>query len=108
MTFIQQIRRSVVAATLVIFLSAFTAFGILPGATWAAPSTSVSSSHRQVVMTLPTGREKAAAKMFEGKTEESIGNVTGDPKDQLMGRAKQVQSKVLTATENAKDSLKLN
>ena len=34
---------------------------------------------------------KATAKNIEGKTQETIGNITGDKKDQLAGKAKQAQ-----------------
>ena len=35
---------------------------------------------------------KATAKNIEGKAQETIGNITGDKKDQLAGKAKQVQA----------------
>jgi len=37
-------------------------------------------------------KAKAAAKNVEGKIQETIGNVTGDSKDQLEGKAKQVEA----------------
>ena len=50
-----------------------------------------------------TGRDKARAKEFEGKTQESIGNVTGNQGDRLAGREKQVEAKVRNAVEDVKD-----
>jgi len=45
-------------------------------------------------------KAKAAAKNVEGKIQETIGNVTGDSKDQLEGKAKQVEA---TARDKAAD-----
>ena len=49
------------------------------------------------------GRVKADAKEFEGKTQESIGNVTGNQGDRLAGKAKQAEAKVRNAVEDVKD-----
>jgi uncharacterized protein YjbJ (UPF0337 family) len=51
-------------------------------------------------------RAKAAAKNVEGKIQEAVGNVTGDPEDQAEGKAKQAESKVRHTVENAKDAVK--
>jgi len=48
------------------------------------------------------GRVKASAKEFEGKTQESIGNVTGNQGDRLAGKAKQAEAKVRNAVEDVK------
>jgi uncharacterized protein YjbJ (UPF0337 family) len=47
------------------------------------------------------------SKDIEGKTQEAIGNMTGDPKNQMMGKAKQVESQALSAAENLKDKTQL-
>jgi|LakMenEpi03Aug12_release.lakeMendotaPanAssembly.Ray.scaffolds.fasta_scaffold07090_10 uncharacterized protein YjbJ (UPF0337 family) len=52
-------------------------------------------------------RAKAMSKDIEGKTQEAIGNLTGDPKNQMMGKAKQVESQALSAAENLKDKTQL-
>jgi uncharacterized protein YjbJ (UPF0337 family) len=49
------------------------------------------------------GRVKAGAKEFEGKTQESIGNVTGNQGDRFAGKAKQAEAKVRNAVEDVKD-----
>ncbi|AFZ34965.1 CsbD family protein [Stanieria cyanosphaera PCC 7437] len=51
-------------------------------------------------------RAKATAKNIEGKAQEIIGNVTGDPKDQAEGKAKQGEAQVRHSVEDAKDDLK--
>lgn len=52
-------------------------------------------------------RAKAMSKDIEGKTQEVIGNLTGDPKNQMMGKAKQVESQALSVAENLKDKTQL-
>ena len=49
------------------------------------------------------GRVKAAAKEFEGKTQESIGNVTGNQGDRLAGKGKQVEAKIRNGVEDVKE-----
>jgi uncharacterized protein YjbJ (UPF0337 family) len=49
---------------------------------------------------------KAAAKNVEGKAQEALGNVTGDPEDQAEGKAKQAESAVRNSVEDAKDKVK--
>lgn len=51
-------------------------------------------------------RAKATAKNIEGKTQEVSGNITGDSKDQMAGKAKQAEAKVRHATEDVKDEVK--
>ena len=54
-----------------------------------------------------TNRVEAITKNIEGKTQETIGNITGDPKDQIIGKAKQAESQVRNAAEDTKDQLQL-
>ena len=49
------------------------------------------------------GRVKASAKEFEGKTQESIGNVTGNQGDRLAGKGKQVEAKIRNGVEDVKE-----
>jgi uncharacterized protein YjbJ (UPF0337 family) len=49
------------------------------------------------------GRVKASAKEFEGKTQESIGNVTGNQGDLLAGKEKQVEAKIRNKVEDVKE-----
>jgi uncharacterized protein YjbJ (UPF0337 family) len=51
-------------------------------------------------------RAKAVAKNVEGKVQEGIGEVTGDPKDKAEGKAKQAEAKVRHGVEDAKDEVK--
>lgn len=49
---------------------------------------------------------KATAKNIEGKVQETSGNITGDKKDQLAGKAKQAQASGEHAVEDLKDSVR--
>ncbi|MBW4633268.1 MAG: CsbD family protein [Iphinoe sp. HA4291-MV1] len=51
-------------------------------------------------------RAKAAAKNVEGKIQEAVGNITGDPKDKVEGQAKQGESEVRHGVEDVKDNVK--
>ncbi|MGF1479330.1 MAG: CsbD family protein [Cyanophyceae cyanobacterium] len=51
-------------------------------------------------------RAKATAKNIEGKAQEMMGEITGDPKDKAEGQAKQTEAKARHAVENAKDEVK--
>lgn len=53
-------------------------------------------------------RAKATAKNLEGKVQEALGNVTGDPKTQAEGQAKQAESKVRHVVEDVKEEVKPN
>ncbi|HAG81999.1 MAG TPA: CsbD family protein [Cyanobacteria bacterium UBA11162] len=51
-------------------------------------------------------RVEATAKNIEGKAQEAIGNITGDPKDQAEGKAKQTEAQARHAVEDVKDKAK--
>jgi uncharacterized protein YjbJ (UPF0337 family) len=51
-------------------------------------------------------RAKAAVKNVEGKVQETVGDMTGNTKDQMQGNAKQAEAKVRNAAEDVKDEVK--
>lgn len=51
-------------------------------------------------------RAKATAKNIEGKAQEVIGEVTGNPEDKAEGKAKQAEAKAQHTAENVKDEVK--
>ncbi len=51
-------------------------------------------------------RAKAAGKNIEGKAQEALGNVTGDPEHQAAGQAKQAEGEVRNTKEDVKDKVK--
>jgi uncharacterized protein YjbJ (UPF0337 family) len=46
---------------------------------------------------------RAAAKNIEGKLQEAVGEVTGNPEDKAAGKAKQAEAEVRNSVENIKD-----
>lgn len=51
-------------------------------------------------------RAKAVGQNIEGKAQEALGNVTGDPEDKAEGKAKQAESEVRNSVEDVKDKVK--
>lgn len=51
-------------------------------------------------------RAKATAKNVEGKIQDAVGKVTGDPGDQVEGKAKQVEASARHTKEDIKDDAK--
>ena len=49
---------------------------------------------------------KATAKNIEGKAQEMLGEITGDPQDKIEGQAKQEEAQTEHAVEDAKDAVK--
>lgn len=51
-------------------------------------------------------RAKATAKNLEGKAQEALGEVTGDPEQKMEGKKKQAEAEVEQTVENLKDKAK--
>lgn len=51
-------------------------------------------------------RAKATASNLEGKAQEAMGEVTGDPQDKAEGKAKQAEGQTRHAGEDLKDKVK--
>ena len=51
-------------------------------------------------------KANATAKNIEGKAQETMGNITGDTQDQVEGRAKQAEARILHTVEDVKDEVK--
>lgn len=51
-------------------------------------------------------RIKATAKNIEGKAQEVVGDLTGDPEAKAEGQAKQVEAQGRHTVENLKDKAK--
>ncbi len=51
-------------------------------------------------------RVEAVAKNIDGKIQEAVGEVTGDPKDKIEGQAKQDQAAAIHVKEDIKDQAK--
>jgi uncharacterized protein YjbJ (UPF0337 family) len=106
MIFSQQLRRFFTQITLTAILVITVAFSFGTEKSWATmPITELLHSSQPQIATM--NRINAMSKDVEGKAQEAIGNLTGDPKNQMMGKAKQVQSKVMNTAEDIKDSTEL-
>ncbi|MDZ8034812.1 MAG: CsbD family protein [Nostoc sp. DedQUE08] len=51
-------------------------------------------------------RIEATVKNIEGKIQEIVGEVTGNPQDKTEGQAKQAEAQIGHTVENIKDELK--
>lgn len=51
-------------------------------------------------------RVEAVAKNIDGKVQEAVGNVTGDPQDKIEGQAKQDEAAAIHTKEDIKDKAK--
>ncbi|WP_256528970.1 CsbD family protein [Limnofasciculus baicalensis] len=101
---IQQIRSLFLTMSLAVILSTTIAFGFGSADSWAAtsPTQLISQTQNQI---LAMNQAEATIKNIEGKAQETMGNITGNRKDQIMGKAKQVESKASTAAEKMKDKV---
>lgn len=100
-----QIRKFFLTVVLTIMLAITIAFDFGHANSWAA--TSVTEVINQPLQIASMNRVEAATKNIEGKAQEAFGNMTGDPKNQMMGKAKQVESQVRNTTEDIKDNMDL-
>jgi uncharacterized protein YjbJ (UPF0337 family) len=105
---LQQFRRFSLSLGLAVVLTMVTAFGF-GSASWAAPLSfsPMGASQGQLVALFGWEKAKAKTKQIEGKAQETLGNVTGDPKDQVMGKAKQAEGQMRDAAADLKDQMQL-
>ncbi|WP_239651742.1 CsbD family protein [Neosynechococcus sphagnicola] len=79
-------------------------FGSLEG--WAATlPTQLISQPQTHIATM--NQVEAISKNIEGKAQAAIGNITGNPKDQIIGKAKQVESQIRNVTEDKNEKINL-
>jgi uncharacterized protein YjbJ (UPF0337 family) len=100
----RQVRNIFVIAALTVMLIATVVFNFGTSSAWAATLPESQASQPQLAA---MNRAEAITKNLEGKAQEAIGNVTGDPKDQMMGKAKQAESQIRNAVEDVKDQVEL-
>jgi uncharacterized protein YjbJ (UPF0337 family) len=103
---ISQIYRSLLAIGWMSCLSLVLVFGISVDNSWAEQEFNqlFKSPHLSIAS---IERVKAVAKDIEGKTQEAIGDVMGDTKKQIAGKAKQTEADVRNAAEDIRDKVKL-
>lgn len=97
----QQIRRFLVTMGLAIVLATVTAFSFQVTDTWATTSIKELIGQSEISVTAMNPAE-AMFNNIQGKAQEVMGDVTGNSKDQIEGKAKQAKSHVMNAVEDAK------
>ncbi len=103
---LQRLRSFFLTMSLTVLLATTIAFGFGSADSWAAtPLTQFIHQPQAHIATM--NRVEAIKKNIEGKTQEAIGNVTGDPKDQMMGKAKQAESQARNAAADMKGRMEL-
>ena len=100
------LRRFFITMTLSIMLAITIAFDFGHADSWAMSlSPQINSQPQTQIANL--NRIENFNKNLEGKAQETIGNITGNSKDQIVGKAKQVESQVRNSAEDLKDKAKL-
>jgi uncharacterized protein YjbJ (UPF0337 family) len=106
MSLFQRVRRFFLTSSVIMLLTTVMTFGF-----GSANSIASTLAFKQVVnspLQLATmNRVEAMKRDVEGKTQEAIGNVTGDLSDQMMGKAKQLESKIRNESEDIKEDMQL-
>jgi uncharacterized protein YjbJ (UPF0337 family) len=62
-------------------------------------------NYKEYIMSLQN-RSKATAKNIEGKVQEAVGDLTGDPQAQAEGQKKQAEASIRHTVEDVKDQVK--
>jgi uncharacterized protein YjbJ (UPF0337 family) len=102
----QKCRRFFLNMSLTTILITAIAFSFSSEQSWATvPLNSLIG--QQPVQIANANRAKAMTKDLEGKTQETMGNITGNRKDQMMGKAKQFEGQVRNSAEDLKDNMEL-
>ncbi len=103
---ISQIYRSLLNIGLISILSFTLVFGLAVKNSSAEQSLTLLVNYpHTAIATMESVR--SSSKELEGKTQEAIGNITGDAKNQIIGKAKQAEAEARKVTENIKDGVKL-
>jgi len=106
MNLLKQLSNFLLAVGLSAVLVVFVSVGLLPSQ--SAIATTLTQSTNQSSTEIAMNRADAIGKNIEGKAQELKGNITGDPQDQVMGKAKQVQSNAINVGEDIKDQVELS
>lgn len=102
---ISRIYRALLTISLGSFFSLAIVFGVAVDNSWATTSFAQLMSVPQIHIAALDDRAKAVTKNLEGKAQDAIGNITGDPKDQISGKSKQVESKARNLLEDVKEKV---
>jgi len=105
MILFQQVRKFSLTISLVVFIATAITFGFAPKNSWAATPLIASSNQPSSQIAFGWGKAKAATKGMEGNVQEAVGDLTGNRKDQVMGRAKQAESRARSGEAEAKEAM---
>jgi uncharacterized protein YjbJ (UPF0337 family) len=97
---LQQLRSFFLTMSLAVLLATAMSFGFGSADSWAAVlfTQNIDPLHTRIAM---MDQAKVMTKNVEGKAQEAIGNMTGDPKTQATGKAKQFNAKTLEGLDNS-------
>ena len=101
MILLQKLRRFFLTIGLVLLLGSFTAFTAEESFAASFLSQPISLAQTQIAA---MNRVEAIGKDIEGKAQETMGKITGNKEDQVMGKVKQAESKVRNTVEDVKDA----
>lgn len=105
---IHKITQFLLSITLMLMITTATSLGLVTRPAEAASSAPAAIGQPTTQIAWGFGNKaEATAKEVEGNVQESVGNMTGNPKDQIMGNAKQAEGKVRNAAEDLKDNVGL-
>lgn len=103
---LQSFRNFFLSLILTFLIAVAITFGVSSASSSAATLSSQLNTQPQAQLAT-MNRVKAVTTDLEGKAQEALGNVTGNPKDQLMGKIKQSESQARNAAEDTKNNVKL-
>jgi len=99
----KQFTKGFLSFCLVICLSTALIFGFSVDNSWANTSPNLSVNTGSLLIAEVPGRAKAIAKDAEGKTQEAMGKVTDNKKDEFQGKAKQAEAQARNTFEDLKE-----
>jgi uncharacterized protein YjbJ (UPF0337 family) len=99
MILLQKFHRFFFTISLVLLLGSLTAFTAKESLAATFSTQPISLAQTQIAT---MNKVEAIGKDIEGKAQETMGKITGNKKDQVMGKVKQAESKVRNTVEDAK------
>lgn len=105
MILLRQIRQFLLGIGLVLLISMAITFSFASGESWAVTSfiQDIDQPRTQIAA---MDQAKVMTKTMEGTAQEAIGRMTGNPKDQVAGKAKQLEASTRKAINNSIENSK--
>ncbi|MTJ49439.1 CsbD family protein [Dolichospermum sp. UHCC 0259] len=97
----QKFRSFFLTIGLVLLLGSFTAFTAEDSLATTFLTQPINLAQTQIAT---MNRVEAIGEDIQGKAQETIGKITGNKQDQIMGKVKQAESKVRNTVEDVKDT----